>query len=185
MISKKTIKAIEDFLIVKSDKIRSAPLVLIFGGVDLKLSDCAADLFQKKYCEYILISGGKNKSLRNITEAQWHKDNLIEKGVPANRILMEQQASNSLENILFSKEIIKKRFKQMPRKIIIICKAFHGRRIIMTLRKNLSKDIEYILQVIQTKNHQIVDWWRQQNSRDHIIDEIRKIGEYTLKGDIG
>ncbi len=184
MINKKTIKAIENFLIVKSDEIKKVPLILIFGGSNLELSDKAASLFKQGCCKYILISGGKNKKLGNITEARWHRNNLVKKGVPKEKILLEEKASNSLENVLFSKKIINKQFKLSPKKIIIIGKAFHGRRILMTLRKNLSKNIEYNLQLVQTKNHQTDNWWKRKKTRDHIIDEVRKIGEYTLKGDL-
>lgn len=185
MHNKQTIKAIEDFLIVKSDRLKKAPLAFIFGGIDLKLSDAAFRFFNKGYCKYIFISGGKNKKLEDITEAQWHKDHLIEKGVPPPVILIEERASNTLENVQFSKPVIKKILGRLPDRLIVICKAFHGRRAIMTLRKHFSKNTDYILQVVATKNHETFSWWRRKKTRDHIIDEIRKIGEYTLKGDLG
>jgi uncharacterized SAM-binding protein YcdF (DUF218 family) len=132
-----------------------------------------------------LISGGKNKALKNeITEADWHCANMVKQGVPRQRILLEDKATNSLENVTLSKKIIKKHLGKLPNKIIIICKAFHGRRVLMTLRKNLSPDIEYNLQLVQTKNHQVASWYKNKKVRNHIIDEIRKIGEYTLKGDL-
>ncbi|MBI2052805.1 MAG: YdcF family protein, partial [Candidatus Ryanbacteria bacterium] len=141
-------------------------------------------LYKEGYCKYILISGGKNKTLRNTTEAQWHRNNLVKKGVPENAILLEERASNSLENVIFSKAVIKRFWGRLPKRLIVVCKAFHGRRAIMTLRKNFSKNTEYILQLVQTKNHKTRNWWQKTKNRDHIIDEIRKIGEYTLKGDI-
>lgn len=183
-MNKDNIKAIEDFLIVKNDKIKRASIALIFGGKDLKFSDRAAKLFKKNYCDYILISGGRNKKLNGITEADWHKDNLVKQGIPKNKVLLEPKATNSLENVLFSKKVILKRFGKLPKKLIVIGKSFHGRRILMTLRKNFSKDTEYIFQLVQTKKHEIKNWWKRKEVKNHIIDEIRKIGEYTLKGDI-
>ena len=64
-------------------------------------------------------------------------------------------------------------------------KVFHGRRALMTIRQNLSKDTKYLLQLIETPNHKIKNWWKNKKLKNHIIDEVRKIGEYTLKGDLG
>ena len=89
------------------------------------------------------------------------------------------------ENVVFSKKIILSHFKKIPPKIIVIHKVFHGRRAIMTLGKNLSKQTKYILQLVETPNHQIKNWRQNKRLKNHLIDEIRKIGEYTLKDDLG
>lgn len=191
-MTKLTIKAIEDFLIVKSDKLEKAVLCFCFGFPRKELSDKAAYLFKNGYCEYILIAGGLAKSpktydkiFKNTTEAEWHKNRLIKLGIPEERILIEGKSTDSLENVVFSKKIIFKKFKEIPNKIIVIHKVFHGRRALMTLRKNLSQNTKYILQLVETPSRKIKNWWKNKKLKNHIIDEIRKIGEYTLKGDLG
>lgn len=191
-MNKSTIKAIENFLIIKSDKLEKAPLCFCFGFPRKELSDKAAILFKNGYCEYILVTGGLAKSpktydkiFKNTTEAEWHRNRLIKLGIPEERILIESKSTNSLENVVFSKKIILKKFGRIPSKIIVIHKVFHGRRAIMTLRKNLSQNPKYILQLVETLNHKTKNWWKNKKLKNHIIDEIRKIGEYTLKGDLG
>src|SRR3989344_2241976 len=172
-MNKSTIKAIEDFLIIKSDKIEKADLCFCFRFPRPELSNIAAKLFKKRHCEYILIAGGKARSpktydkiFKDITEAEWHLQRLIKLGVPKERIILSH-------------------FKKIPLKIIVIHKVFHGRRAIMTLGKNLSKQTKYILQLVETPNHQIKNWRQNKRLKNHLIDEIRKIGEYTLKDDLG
>ncbi len=186
-------KAIEDFLMIKSDKLEKAPLCFCFGFPRRELYETAAKIFKSGFCDYILVSGGMNKSpdmtfdesFKDITEAEWQKYNLIKIGVPEEKNLIETEATNSLENVLYSLPIIIKHFGKIPKKIIILHKVFHGRRALMTIRQNLSKDTKYLLQLIETPNHKIKNWWKNKKLKNHIIDEVRKIGEYTLKGDLG
>ncbi|TAN57337.1 YdcF family protein [Patescibacteria group bacterium] len=192
-MNKSTVKAIEDFLMVKSDKLEKAPLCFCFGFPRKELYEAAAKMFKSGFCDYILISGGVNKSpdkafdksFQNITEAKWQRDNLIKMGVPEEKILIEPKATNSLENVLFSKPIIIKQFGKVPKKIIVLHKVFHGRRALMTIRRNLSKDTKYLLQLFETPNHELKNWWKNKKLRNHLIDEVRKIGEYALKGNLG
>ncbi len=179
-----SLKAIEDFLIIHPDKLRRSPLLIIFGCSDLKVSNVAADIFCRGYCKYILISGGLNRR-NGFIEAEYHRDNLVDLGVPEDNILIEDKAQNTLENVLFSKLIIKKHFKKFPQRIIVVCQCFHGRRVLMTLKKFFPKKVEYILQPVETKGHRVKNWWKNPQQRRHIIEEIKKIGEYILKGDIG
>lgn len=182
--SRNTLKAVEDFLIVKSDWPEKVELAILFGGSDLKLSSAAARLFKKGYYQRIIVSGGRNEKIGE-TEAEHHRNNLIRKGVSKENILLEPSASNTLENVVFSKKIIAKYYKSIPQKILVIGKAFHGRRMLMTLRKNLSKQTEYILVLVQTKDHTVRNRYKGQGSREHVFDELRKIGEYTLKDYLG
>lgn len=191
-MNKSTIKAIEDFLIIKSDEPEIASLCFCFGFPRKELSDKASVLFKAGHCKYILVAGGLAKSpktydkiFKNTTEAEWHRNRLIKLGIPKERILIESKSTNSLENVVFSKKLIFIKFGSIPSKIIVIHKVFHGRRALMTLRKNLSPNTKYILQLTETPNHKIKNWWKNKKLKNHIIDEIRKIGEYTLKGDLG
>ncbi|OGL87345.1 hypothetical protein A3I40_04035 [Candidatus Uhrbacteria bacterium RIFCSPLOWO2_02_FULL_48_12] len=179
---KNMVKAIENFLLTKSDKIQKAPLIFIFGALSLELSRHASQLFKKKCGSYILVSGGPRRKLRGLTEAESHRRNLIKHGVPNNRIILESAAANTLENVVKSKRIILRHFKKIPSRMIIICQPFHGRRILMTLRRHLSAQTKYIMQLVPTKSHRVKNWWRNKTLRTHVIDEIRKIGEYTQRG---
>ena len=97
-MNKSTVKAIEDFLMVKSDALEKALLCFCFGFPRKELYEAAVKIFKSGLCDYILISGGINKkspdtafdkSLKNITEAEWQRDNLIKTGVPKEKILIE------------------------------------------------------------------------------------------------
>ena len=74
---------------IKSDKLEKAPLCFCFGFPRRELYETAAKIFKSGFCDYILVSGGMNKSpdmtfdesFKDITEAEWQKYNLIKIGV--------------------------------------------------------------------------------------------------------
>lgn len=71
----------------------------------------------------IIVSGGFGKN-KNITEAQAMYTYLIENGVNKDKIIKEDKATTTLENIKFSQEILKKR-KHGDKKVLIVTNEFH------------------------------------------------------------
>ena len=53
----------------------------------------------------LIVSGGKGSN-EPCTEASAMKDYLLKKGLPENRILMEDQSTNTRENLIFSKALL-------------------------------------------------------------------------------
>lgn len=86
-----------------------------------------------KACEYLkdnentacIVSGGKGKD-EAISEAQCMFNYLTNKGIPSNRVIMEDKSTNTYQNIAFSKEIIKQR--NLPENITIVTDGFHQYR---------------------------------------------------------
>lgn len=66
--------------------------------------DSATELYFSAPFKKILLTGGAVGSER--TEASLMADYLLEKGVPKDRILLEEKARDTIENLLFTKEIM-------------------------------------------------------------------------------
>ena len=71
----------------------------------------------------IIVTGGVQKG--GLTESYLMKNWLSEKGIAADRIIMEDKARDTVENMLYSAEILK---KYNPKRVIIISSASHIRR---------------------------------------------------------
>jgi uncharacterized SAM-binding protein YcdF (DUF218 family) len=78
----------------------------------------------------IIVSGGKGKD-ELISEAEAMKRYLIENRVNKNNILKEDKATTTLENIQFSKDILKSR-KDERETVLIITNEFHLTRAMTT-----------------------------------------------------
>ena len=62
-MNKSTVKAIEDFLMVKSDALEKALLCFCFGFPRKELYEAAEKIFKSGLCDYILIYTPRNKNI--------------------------------------------------------------------------------------------------------------------------
>ena len=135
------LRKITDYIFLES-KPQKADLAIVFGTRYPEPIYKTLELYSNKLVSKILISGGKNK-VTGEKEACMMRDRLIKLGVEKESILTEEESTNSLENVLFSKIIIENKigFRNI-KKIIAVVKHYHSRRALMTLRKHFSKNIE-------------------------------------------
>lgn len=85
-----------------------ADLILGFGSHDLRVAERCADLYLQGAAGVILFTGGLGRitgSLWREPEAAIFRRTALRAGVPAASILIEESASNTGENIRYSKEI--------------------------------------------------------------------------------
>jgi len=88
-----------------------ADAALVFGsGVAWKAMSrwaTAARLFQQGRVRHLIVSGGVKVPGTKLTEAEWFRSHLLEQGVPTERILIENQATNTAENAALALPIIR------------------------------------------------------------------------------
>jgi uncharacterized SAM-binding protein YcdF (DUF218 family) len=91
---------------------RAADLLLVMGTNDLRVADHAAFLAKKFAYRYIVCSGGKThrQSFMNETfggvEANVLAARLIERGIDPQLILHEDQATNTGENVIYTRDLL-------------------------------------------------------------------------------
>jgi uncharacterized SAM-binding protein YcdF (DUF218 family) len=139
----------------------------------------ACDLYLDNYAPLILPSGGPNSRLEKYpTEWDWFFEYAKSRGVPEKAILKENKAQNTFENARFSKAIINER-KLAIRSAILVTKAFHSRRALLTYQTEFSNDIEYtICPIIDRRKISKDNWMHDQEKIDKVFNEIEKIGKY-------
>ena len=78
----------------------SAPSILLQDRLDTAL-----DYWEEHQDVTFVVSGGQGSN-EPVSEAQCMADYLQEKGVPAAQILLEDQSSNTMENLIFTRELL-------------------------------------------------------------------------------
>lgn len=70
------------------------------------------DIFLSEYDNksYVILSGGKIDS--NVSEAVKMKEYLLKNNINENKILLEEKSKETWENIIYSLELIKKKFRE-------------------------------------------------------------------------
>ncbi len=180
-----TIEAITNFLFLESEIIEKTDLIFVFGSSHLETMDEVKKIYDKKITDKIFITGHSKDKLNEIEADRFYKQG-IKLGIPEKNFLLEREATNTKENIINSMPIIEEAigFKNI-KKIMFVCKAFHTRRVLMTAKKFFPENIEYyFLPIIGEKNIRKDNWWKNKVSETRVLEELCRIGEYALKGDI-
>lgn len=84
----------------------------------------------------IIVSGGQGKG-EEVTEAKAMYDYLVAKGIAKERIIMEENSTNTKENIQFSKEKI----KDCNKTVLIVSNDFHIYRSVSIAKKEGFTDV--------------------------------------------
>ena len=72
----------------------------------------------------IIMSGGQGGD-EAVPEALAMKNYALERGIPEHDILMEDQSTNTMENLRFSTELINRRYENFTPKVLVFTSNFH------------------------------------------------------------
>lgn len=112
--------------------------ILALGSHDLRVPERAAELYLQGFAPLVIMSGG----LGNFTQEIWTEKEAdkfaaiaIEKGVPPEAILIENNSTNTGENILFTQKLLKEQNLD-PHSFIVVQKPYMERRSYATFKKH-------------------------------------------------
>jgi len=112
--------------------------ILALGSHDLRVAERAAELYNEKWAPVVIMSGG----LGNFTKENWTEPEAdkfaavaIEKGVPADKILIESKSTNTGENILFTQRLLAEK-GIYPDSFMLVQKPYMERRAYATFKKH-------------------------------------------------
>src|SRR5690606_3141694 len=108
--------------------------MLVFGSNDLRVASHAADLYLRGFAPWILFSGARGRMTEHWerTEAEEMARVARGHGVPDEAILIENRATNTGENIRYSKELLEEKGRN-PSTMIVVHKPYMERRTIAAL----------------------------------------------------
>jgi uncharacterized SAM-binding protein YcdF (DUF218 family) len=169
---------ITDFIFVE-DIVSPCDIILVPGGSHPQLAEKAADLYKQQMAEYILFSGHKNPLIPDFpSEAEYLKHVAMKRGIPSESIICEDKASNTFENAKHSLVMLEK-IGLKAASIIIVCKAYHSRRSLLTYQCVFPKDTIFLVTTVTSKRGLSKDnWTTKQEHIDKVMGEVEKIGKY-------
>jgi len=121
-----------------NNELEKVDCILALGSHDLRVAERAAELYLQNFAPLLVMSGG----LGNFTQDIWDEKEAdkfaaiaIKKGVPAEAVLIENNSTNTGENILFTQKLLKEK-KLNPQSFIVVQKPYMERRAYATFKKN-------------------------------------------------
>lgn len=169
---------ISKFIFAETD-VEKADVILIPGSSRPQLIERAVELYNRGFAPYILPSGGVNNNLSHYeTEWEYLKTMGIQLGVPEKAILKEDKAQNTFENARFSWNVLQT--LDIPiRNVILVCKAYHSRRALLTYKSIFPSNINfYVSTIIDKRGISKDNWFLNEDSISIVMNEVVKIGSY-------
>lgn len=112
-----------------------ADFIIVFGTRFQEPAPIAADLYHQGLSPTVVVTGGENRHVPGLVEADIHASLLRDAGVPATAIIVERQSRNTFENVIFARALLDN-VVGTPETAIAVTK-WHHRRAILLLARNI------------------------------------------------
>lgn len=126
----------------------------------------------------VIISGGITAHGMG-SEASVLHHALLSRGIPKSDLFVEDKAVNAGENVTFSRD----KFKDFGlQDLVLIGKISSKRRYLMTVRKQWPEIRKVCCHGVNYFCSPVAQWWKDQEFRERVVGEFRKIPSYLEKG---
>lgn len=117
--------------------LEKADLIFVLGSRDIRVAEYAAKLFFDGWAPLVVFSGAFGRLTKQYfpkPEAEMFADAAMNLGVPKDKILVENQSTNTGENVLFTKKLLEEKGITV-KKLISVQKPYMERRTKATIEK--------------------------------------------------
>lgn len=112
--------------------------ILVLGSLDLRVANRGAELYLEGLAPYVIFSGGLGKVTKALfteSEADLFARIALDMGVPAEAIFIENQSTNTGENIQFTQRLLEDKGLH-PQSFLLVQKPYMERRSYATFKKH-------------------------------------------------
>src|SRR5258706_4197266 len=90
--------------------LKQADCMIVLGSNDVRVAEYAAELFKQGLAPIVVFSGHKGQLTEDWqrSEADVYAEAAIAAGLPRKHLLIENQSTNTGENIIFSRRMLEK-----------------------------------------------------------------------------
>jgi uncharacterized SAM-binding protein YcdF (DUF218 family) len=167
------------------DALAPADSIVIFGGNDIRVAEWGATLFLRGFAPLVVCCGAYGKGTADWTtpEAEVFREVCETKGVPPDKILIENRSTNTGENIAFVRQLLQGR-GIVPTDIIAVHKPYGGRRILATLQNQWPE----VTPIVTSPPIGFRDYPTERISERHLISrmvgEMQRLQTYAVRGHV-
>ncbi len=175
------VKVIWDYMLMHQE-LKLSDAIFVLCSNDLRVAERAAELYTKGYAPIVICSGGFGKNGKfSQPEAVEFSKIIMEKGVPKEKIIIEDKATNTGENILFTKKLLQEKGISV-KKIIAVQKPYMERRTFATLKKQWP-EVDFVVTAPQISPEEYSQNYDIENSYINVmVGDLLRIREYPKLG---
>ena len=162
------------WLICGEDRLEKAGAILVLNGdVGFERTKRAAELLKAGWAPIMIVSGFGSVG----DSARAMKAEAVRLGAPADRILTEELATDTYENMKFSKPILE---KLGARSVIIVTSSYHSRRAAAVAEKVLGPGIRVTNSPVHNSFFDDKGWWKSTWGRSVVFSEVWKLTAWKM-----
>lgn len=161
-------------------------VILALGSSDLRVAERAAQLFTTGYGKQLVVSGGFGRITKDrfaAAEADIFADIVVRMGVPADKLLLERQATNTGENITLTHALLTQSNVQ-PKSILVVTKPYMERRTYATFKKQWPAPATKLF--VTSPDVSYYSYFTPDLPKDLVINtmvgDLQRIREYPKRG---
>lgn len=168
------------------DTLRPVDAIFVLCSSDKRVAQHAANLYLEGYAERVIVSGGAGKFTKDyFTEPEAHvfAEVLRYDGVPDDHIIIEDQSTNTGENIQFTYALLNEIGADF-KSFILVQKPYTERRAYATFKKQWpDPDAKFMVTSPQIDYH---DYFTPDLPKDFVINllvgDLQRMREYAKLG---
>ena len=163
---------------------RPCSVAVCLGSHDLGVADTAVDLYERGFMPLVMFTGATSRTTQDHMprgEAVHYRERALERGVPDSAVLVEPRASNTGENVRFSRELLEDRGIAVS-SVLLVSKPYEERRAYATARK-LWSEVEIVSASTSMAFEEYVDSMRDVRLVvDMLVGAVQRLMIYPERG---
>lgn len=154
------------FLVIDEEP-KKADVIIVLSGDSGRLEKAAA-LYKEGYASYVLLTRANEKEV--------NVGNAVKLGIPENRLILDEKATSTYTNALYSKSLME---KYEFTSAIIVSSDYHMRRTKLTFDK-VYQDTNIEITYVASKRNQEA-WYMDAGNIRFTLREFVKLAGYSAK----
>ena len=169
--------------------LRRCEAIFCLCSMDDRVAVRVAQLYEQGQGDYVIFSGGiahRNDALRPAwaaPEAEHFAEVAVKHGVPRDKIVIENRASNTGENIDFTYQLLQERSLH-PKSLLLVQKPYMERRAYATFKKQWPSPGTDL--IVTSPQIPYDEYFNSANSKERVIHvmvgDLQRIREYPKVG---
>ncbi|MFC3884801.1 YdcF family protein [Bacillus songklensis] len=161
------LKVAGDFLVMDEKPVKSDVIIVLSGG-GIERLEKGVELYKKGFAPYFMISNGQEDGLYEAAQKM---------GVPIDSIILENNASSTTENALFTKKLMMKHKFQSA---LVVSSNYHMRRVKTNYSKAIKNTgIKLVYCSDDSDEYDPGRWWATKEGRQTTyIEYIKLVGNF-------
>ena len=164
-------------LLVLRDPPTLTDAAMVFGGdPGFERTEHAVQLYKKGLVGRLVLCGGEPGSGDHASSLAQHA---IARGVPADKIVLEDRSKSTHESVVFVLPMLKSHKIQS---LTLVTHPYHQRRVFLAARKSFGNEVKVFNSPADPSFWKPEGWWQSSGGVRIVLSEYGKLAYYLSRG---